>query len=179
MMGIINQCPLDACQFYQSMMTTYITRAVKPEPKKPGDWSQPGELGDCGQPHCSICLPVKEFMLDPVEKEREFNFANYESLYHVRNLLSSRCDLFLHYSGGSKALSVTKGMSECRVEYNKWEERAKTALRHFTRFVPRADLKRCLGDKYDVIVCLKMLRLPKENENVTAQNTDPSDESSK
>jgi hypothetical protein len=179
MMGIINQCPLDACQFYQSMMTTYITRNVKPEPKKPVDWSQPGEMTDCGQPHCSICLPVKEFMLHPVEEQRKFKFTDYDSLNHVQDLLSSRCYLSVDcYSSEFRQLSVMKGSSQCRIEHEKWETRAKTALKNFKRFVPQDDLKRCLGDKYDAIVGLKMLMLPEEDGDLTVLNIDSDDESS-
>ncbi len=179
MMDIINQCPLDACEFYQSMMTTYITRTVKPEPKKQGDWSQPGEITDCGQPHCSICLPVKEFMLHPVEQQRKFRFTDEDSLDHVRHLLSSRCDKFVdHYSEEYPALSITKEWSQCEIEHEEWKDRAMTALKHFKRLAPQDDLRRCLGDKYDAIVGLKMLMLPEEDEDLTGPNIDSDDDSS-
>ena len=39
MMHVMALCTVDASEFYQSMMTTYITRVVQKEPKKPSDWA--------------------------------------------------------------------------------------------------------------------------------------------
>lgn len=178
MMGIINQCPLDACQFYQSMMATYVTRAVKPEPKKPGDWSRPEEISDCPQENCSICLPVKEFMLNPAEQTRRLDLSDDDSS-HIRLRLSWRCDKSWDMSRKPPVFVISKTLIAWESEHSAWKGRAEQAQKHFKLLVPQGDLKRCLGDKYDAIVGLGMVKVPDEVRDLTAQNTNSADESSK
>lgn len=157
MIYVVARCPLDAHEFYQSMLTTYITRVVGKEPKKPSDWARPGESG-CSRSDCSNCQSLREFLLDPKEESRKFDLSSFG---HIRYWVLKHCDIsqIEDKSATKQTVVATKNMKDWEWEHSKWEKRAVTAQK-FLKGLPQDELKQCLGqEKLDDIMDLRMVKL--------------------
>ena len=166
MMSIVDLCPSDACQFYQSMMATYITRVVQKEPEKPSDWARPNEHKRCDGWECRDCESLQKILLDPTEESRRF--ISLDS-WHRKYNVPKQCKISTDESQKPPAIIVSKTLKGWEEDHEKWQERASKAQEAFRR-LPQKELKQCLTDKYDAIMDLGIVKL--QDKDTTAQTTE-------
>ena len=172
MIYIVDLCPPEACQFYQSMMATYITRVVQKEPEKPSDWARPNEFKKCYYSECSTCQSLQEFLVNPGEESRGFPLLT--DSWHLEHSVPDQCKTSTDGSQKPPVLIVSKTLKGWEENHSKWQERASKAQATFRR-LPQKELKQCLAEEYDAIMDLSMVKL--QDEGVTAQTTDTLEES--
>ena len=166
MIYIVDLCPRDACQFYQSIMATYITRVVQKEPEMPRDWARPNDKIKCDS-KCKACQPLQEFLADPGEESREFVSPPYG---HFKWSVPDQCTKSEDLSQTPPVYIVTKTLKGWEEDYAKWQERASKAQEVFQR-LPQEKLRRCLAEKYDEIMDLRMVKLPNKGSTSLTNDT--------
>ncbi|KAL9106939.1 MAG: hypothetical protein Q9187_008495, partial [Circinaria calcarea] len=165
---IVDLCPSNACQFYQSIMATYITRVVQKEPEMPSDWARPNDKVKCCRSMCEECQPLQEFLADPGEESRGFILPM--NCWHFECSVPDQCKMSKDLSQNPPVYTVTKTLKGWEQDHAKWEERVSKAQEIFQRF-PQDKLRRCLARKYDEIMDLRMVKLPHEGSTGQADNT--------
>ena len=184
MIYIVDLCPLNARQFYNVMITTYITRVVQKEPEKPSDWARPDEKRKCYDSECTSCPGLQEFLMDPKEKSRRF--VLHKDHWHLNYISGDYCETSLDESQKPATLTVTKTLKAWEANHSKWQKRASDAQETF-RQLPQEELKQCLAEDYNALMDLRMVKI-KDEDFVVNQTTDtpqksmvgnPSDESSR
>ncbi|KAH8757935.1 hypothetical protein F5883DRAFT_566814 [Diaporthe sp. PMI_573] len=123
-----------------SLVETYITKAVGQEPAKPEDWARPAEAAEaCTRSGCDECPEVKRFLEDPLAEHHAMDFGRVGS-YHVEITL--------------------KTLKGWQLHRNQWEEDCKEAIKAL-QSLPQDKLKELLGDKFDTLITLDVVRADK------------------
>ncbi|KAH8753332.1 hypothetical protein F5883DRAFT_621197 [Diaporthe sp. PMI_573] len=139
-----------------SLVETYITKAVGQEPAKPEDWARPAEAAKaCTRSGCDECPEVKRFLEDPLAEHHTMDFGRVGS-YHVE--ITFRF-LKIEDSEGNKA-RLTKTLKGWELQRNQWEEDCKEAIKAL-QSLPQDKLKELLGDKFDTLITLDVVRADK------------------
>ncbi|KAH8744688.1 hypothetical protein F5883DRAFT_654985 [Diaporthe sp. PMI_573] len=147
---------------FQSLVGAYITKTVGEEPSKPEDWARPAEVYKCYS-GCKACSELNPFLKDP--KAKEITIAlNADDQNHIK----------WHFD----YLETGNGDREGEVRYTKtlkgWEKRRRNwvldgeAAQKKLQELPKDALKQALGDKYDTLMGLDLVRIGKS----TAQAPD-------
>ena len=156
----------DAGLFYQSMMTVYITHFIQNEPKKPVDWRRLEEAEKLCTSTCPTCRPARDFLMDPAEETCTFI---EDGKSHLNGKLwITDCKYSFDRWEKPRVLTVTKTTKLWEKAHSEWEERVKTAQETFHQ-LPQAEMKRHLGEKYEAIMDLRMVRLPDEASEESAE----------
>ena len=170
MMPIMDLCSVETSQVFQSMMMTYMTRVVQKEPAKPSDWARPNEYQKCYRSDCAECKLLQEFLMDPEEESRSFILGS-ES-WHQESSVPWQCKKSIDNSRNPRVLIVTKTLKRWEEEHSEWQKRASKVQESF-RQLPQKELQQCLGESYDAIMDLRMVKL--QDEDSTAQTADTSE----
>ena len=161
MTPIVDQCPLEAGQFYTTLLTSFVQKFVQQEPERPTDWAQPKKAENFdvnrynGCRRCSSCPALQEFFLASTEESR--TFTEPLDLPHLQDRVKcyrGLCQASLDESQSPPVLTLTK-IAE---DHAAWKERASKAQESFAK-LPQDALKQALGDDYDAITNLDMVRL--------------------
>ncbi|KAH8755012.1 hypothetical protein F5883DRAFT_620667 [Diaporthe sp. PMI_573] len=147
---------------FQSLVGAYITKTVGEEPSKPEDWARPAEVYKCYS-GCKACSELNPFLKDPEAKEITIAL-NADDQNHIK----------WHFD----YLETGNGDREGEVRYTKtlkgWEKRRRNwvldgeAAQKKLQELPKDALKQALGDKYDTLMGLDLVRIGKS----TAQAPD-------
>ena len=156
MIYIVNLCPLDARQFYKSMITTYIMRVVGKEPEKPSDWARPNENETVKCSDCTSCQMLQEFLMDPGEESRTFTVTKEKEWHFQIHSIPSECNKAKDESQKLPTWTVTKTCRYWEANHNKWKKDASETQREL-RQLPEEALKQCLADEYNVFMNLDMV----------------------
>lgn len=168
MLGIVKQGSLDDRQFYRSMITTYIIRVVRQEPKKPSDWARLDEKIRCYEKNdeCPHCRLLEEFFQNPDEESRKFVMTDDSK--HMQYSMPWQTEKSIDESQTPPVLIVTKTLQRWENDHEYWLRQANRAQETLKR-LPQDDLKRCLGqEEYDALMDLRPVKVSKE----TICNTD-------
>ena len=166
MVYIVDQCPLDARQFYTSLITTYGIRFIEQEPKKPSDWARPAEKDKIRcYSRCSNCDLLREFMLNPAEETHAFTVSK-EDYGHLRLQAPYECNESWDTSQESYVMTVTKTCKGWESSHSEWEKRVSKAQKTL-RQLPQESMKQCLRDDYETIMNLDVIRLHAEASTAT------------
>ena len=138
----------------QSLVTSYITRMVGKEPKKPSDWARPEEMKpDCYQ-KCVDCSKMNTFLRDP---ELQHHILSCEKTWHLK----TKYHLFKYFEVDEvdhNPVAVAKTLNWWEEQHRKWESRASDALEALQK-LPQAELKQCLTHRYDEIMDLRAVKV--------------------
>ncbi|KAL9594089.1 MAG: hypothetical protein Q9219_007223 [cf. Caloplaca sp. 3 TL-2023] len=142
-------------QCIRTLISQHIIRTVGHEPHQPRDWSRPEETVTCDREPCAGCAKMNEFLKDPV--------ASYLALddsieYHVRYQFHGYQYFDQKKSGWNPPTGVTKTMKWWDESHKKWQARADKVSKALKK-LPQDSLKGFLGDEYDEIMDLKMVKV--------------------
>jgi hypothetical protein len=154
MVYLVDLSPVDAQQFYTSMLTTYIRRVVQKEPEKPSDWARLNEKLKCYSSTCRDCPMLEEFLADTEAESRSFEARGplcYTAVPH-------KCTQVKDNSQEPPLIVVTKTLKGWEENHAQWEKRASKARETLKR-LPLEQLKQCLAKDYDAIMDLRMVRV--------------------
>ena len=176
MIYIVDQCLPHARPFYVLLITTYTVRFVKNEPEKPNNWARASEKDQvkCYDKNCSACDSLRNFLLSPVEETYAFEAS--EKNWHCRFQVPSECNLSRNESQKPPVWTVTKTYKSWEKSHAEWEKRASKAQNSLRR-LSEESMKQCLGDDYETLMNLDMIRLRAENS--VAETGDESERSAK
>jgi len=149
---ILDLSSLEVCDFYQSIMSTYIERVVHKEPEKPRDWSRPVDEVRCYRSVCPDHQSLGQFLLEPKEESRIFTSLNDPT--HLGCNMPSDCET----TRASGVLTVRKTLNRWKRERKEWQERVSKVQMTLKQF-PQTELQQCLADQYDAIMNLNMVRI--------------------
>ena len=171
MIPLITQCPLEAHQFFLSVMTTYITRVVLREPRNQTDWARPNHAEEIDIVKCPKCQPLRDFLLDPSQESCDFPLPeDHNHLKGSADEWSYRprcCEKKVKGSWSSPVLTVTKFPKPWDDWYCYFEMVQKELKR-----LPEEPLRQCLGAEYDALMNLDMVRLHEDDEIVDTAEDD-------
>jgi len=114
---ILDLSSLEVCDFYQSIMSTYIERVVHKEPEKPKDWYRPADEFLCYRSVCPDHQSLRQFLLEPKEESRTFTSLNDPT--HLECNIPSDCKT----KRASGVLTVRKTLKGWKREHKEWQER--------------------------------------------------------
>ncbi|KAL8943294.1 MAG: hypothetical protein Q9211_001041 [Gyalolechia sp. 1 TL-2023] len=141
----------EAQECIQSLIEVYITQVVGHEPRKPTDWARPEEVKcNCS---CKNCSKMETFLRDPELQ----HYTLPKDPYH----LQYRYDWFKYFKvdeAERTPIAVTKTMKRWEEQHREWESRASTTLKVLQK-LPQAELKDCLGCRYDGVMNLRMVKI--------------------
>ncbi|KAM5365756.1 hypothetical protein ACJZ2D_010825 [Fusarium nematophilum] len=127
--------------FFQLLVKAYITKGVGEEPLKPEDWASPsGKL--------------KAFLEDPGAKEKTVTLSTDEE-GHLKWKFEFLTTEKVGGEGGQVRFTKTlKGWERCHRDWEQEAEKAKQNLQS----LPKDELERALGDQYDTLMALDLIR---------------------
>ena len=162
MIHMIVHSPLDAFEFYKSIMTTYIMRIVGKEPEKPRDWVRNEEKDQvrCSR-KCSDCQSLQDFLIDPKEETCTFPIG-YDAVGHFKCYIPDQCKTAIDVWRTPPVVTVTKTYKVWEASRLDWKRRVSEAQYALGR-LPREVLRKCLGDEYDAIMSMDMVWLPEDD----------------
>ncbi|CAG8978430.1 hypothetical protein HYALB_00013248 [Hymenoscyphus albidus] len=139
---------------FQSVLSTYTHRWVKPEPEPPTNWIRPRVACRCGD-----CLGLNRFLQSPNEEVGKFPMAE-KRRFHMTNVLQSvgGYKLTTLTSGSPYTLEVTKTLFQYEEAHEAWLDRCNTAKEQVLTM--GRNFRALLGDKFDAITLLKYWDLP-------------------
>ena len=111
-------------EYYQSLITLYITQTIGQEPKKPSDWARPEEVTPKCSKNCDNCLAMKEFLRNSEAKTYNLPCA-YD--WHLR-MKHYGFEYFEVEKVDGKDVAVTKTLKWWEKLHQQWERRASAAL---------------------------------------------------
>lgn len=157
MMHVMDPGSRDAVEFYQAVMTAYITRVVEQEPEKPTDWSRPNEVNKCSRlSECVECAALREFLLDPQEESRSFRLLDH---WHCKGPLPlTPYERDTDWSQKPPVLTLTKTLQRWKDDHSTWRRSVSEAEKTFQQF-DQKELSQFLAEKYDAIIGLHMVKL--------------------
>ena len=138
----------------QSLVTSYITRMVGKEPKKPSDWARPEETEPNCYQKCVDCSKMNTFLRDP---ELQHHILSCKQTWHLK----TKYHLFKYFEVDEvdhNPVAVAKTLKWWEEQHRKWESRASDALEAL-RKLPQAELKQCLTHRYDEIMNLRAVKV--------------------
>lgn len=139
----------------ESLVEAYITQAVGKEPPKPEseDWARPKEVSKCWSSGCKRCSELNAFVNDPKAKEETIAMSN-DDRRHVTSYFE-----YLQFEKGNREgeVRITKTLREWETRHEDWESTGKRAQEQL-RELPK-ELKEALGDKYDTLLALDLIRI--------------------
>jgi len=141
-------------QFFQSLLSTYITRYVRAEPQTPSNWVRAKVTCPC-----SDCLTLNSFLVNPQQKIGRFPVAK-KRREHLQQQLD-RLVGFKHETerrGSPQTLVVTKTMDAHKASHKAWAERCVVARRHLQSFQESA-LRDLLGKRFAPTMALSVTQL--------------------
>ena len=172
---VVKHQPSQASLFYSEMITTYTTRMVQKEPPKPRNWSLLDDAEKCYRPSCTYCSPVRDFLEDPSQEDRDFVIPEdqyYSFTYHIPSHYKKTRERTGEYS----KIKVTKSLETWEGRHREWRSRvdhAQLALRS----LPETPLRQCLGDGvYQSLMELRVVKLPVEDTIMEPPDSDPEGE---
>jgi hypothetical protein len=136
-------------QFFQSILSTYITRYVQAEPQAPRNWVRPAVTCPCRD-----CLTLNSFLVNPQQQIGRFPVAK-KRRQHLHQQLDGLVG-FTHETerqGSPQTLVVTKNTDGHKASHKAWVERCVVAKTHLRGFQEHA-LRDLLGEKYAPIIAL-------------------------
>jgi hypothetical protein len=149
----VNTGSLKVQTCFQLLVETYITKTVGEEPPKPEDWARPAEVYKCHSYGCKNCPELNAFLMDREAKEKTIALS-----------VDDQRHLKMHFG----CLRIEKGDREDKVRFTKtlkkWERRHSDweldgkATQKKLQDLPK-ELKRALGDKYDMLMALDPIRI--------------------
>lgn len=154
---VADTCLNEAKSSLRSLFTLYITRTVGYEPKKPSDWTRLEELVTCS-PQCRNCSSMNTFLKDP--KESYYALGNGDYHLHARYHNFQYFDITKKSQWGNP-LGVTKTNKWWEKHHPQWQTRAEAVLEAIKK-LPQERLKECLGDEYDGIMDLRIVKVAED-----------------
>lgn len=139
----------------RSLITLYIIHTVGHEPKKPTDWTRLEEMSTCSHTYDDDCSKMNTFLKNPE--------VSYHALGDRRNYyLESHFHNFKYFDIDKKQawnpVGVTKTNKWWEEQHPKWQTRAEAVLEAIKK-LPQDRLGECLGDEYDWVMDLKMVKI--------------------
>ncbi|KAL8881817.1 MAG: hypothetical protein Q9192_007715 [Flavoplaca navasiana] len=138
----------------RSLITLYITRTVGYEPKKPSDWTRLEEINTASC-HCNNCSSMNTFLKDPEESYYALGNGDYHLQYQFHDF--KYFDIPKKEKWGTP-LAVTKTNKWWEEKHPLWQTRAEVVLEAIKN-LPQDRLKECLGDEYDAIMDLRIVKV--------------------
>ena len=162
MIHVIEQSPLDAFQFYKSIMTTYILKTVGNEPEKPRDWVRKEEKDGirCDR-KCSACQSLQDFLINPKEETCTVSVSG-QDVAHFKYYIPDQCKTAIDWPWTTAVFTITKTHKFWEASHSNWKKRVSEAQYALGR-LPREVLRKCLGDEYDAIMSMDMVRLREDD----------------
>ncbi|KAL8991463.1 MAG: hypothetical protein Q9177_000135 [Variospora cf. flavescens] len=138
----------------RSLITLHIIRTVGYEPKKPTNWTRLEEISTCSHSNDDECLKMNTFLKDP---EASYH-ALGEETYYLRSHFHNFEYFDVEKKGSWNVVGVTKTNKWWEEEHPKWQARAEKVLKAVKK-LPQDRLQECLGDEYDGVMDLKMVKI--------------------
>ncbi|KAL8974707.1 MAG: hypothetical protein Q9197_001076 [Variospora fuerteventurae] len=138
----------------RSLITLHIIRTVGYEPKKPTDWTRLEEISTCSHSNDDSCLKMNAFLKDP---EASY-YALGEKDYYLRSHFHNFEYFDVEEKGPWNVVGVTKTNKWWEEQHPKWQARAEKVLEAVKK-LPQDRLQECLGDEYDGVMDLKMVKI--------------------
>ena len=136
--------------FYQTIMKTYTNHLVGNEPEKPENWSQHPANSSLVKKEDREWL--SKFLQDPSETKLTIAKNQFDSSIHWE--FSPRNDISREFPKDRDVVIITK----IDPAHKAWQERVSKVQTAFQK-LPQAELELILGDSYQDIMDLKMVRL--------------------
>ena len=155
MMTVVDISSSETQECFQSLVTTYITRIVGKEPKRPNDWARPEEATEGCYLKCDACREMQKFLRNPISETHDIHVDNR---WHLRCHFGNDLEIGTETMDGLTSLTVTKILQWWEKEHKKWETRASNARETLQKLASSAPLKECLAHKYDKIMDLRLLK---------------------
>ncbi|KAL8820946.1 MAG: hypothetical protein Q9223_000934 [Gallowayella weberi] len=138
----------------RALITLYIIRTVGHEPKKPTDWTRLEEMYTGS--HDNDISRTNTFLKDP---ETSYYALGNESIYDLKFSFHD----FKYFDFEQKGYwgpiaGVTKTNKWWEEQYSNWQSRGEGALGAI-KTLPQDRLKECLGDEYDMVMDLRMVKI--------------------
>ena len=164
MIDITEHQPSEASLFYTKVISTYIERMVEKEPPKPRNWSLSEDFKLCcwsGCPHCGIWSPVRRFLQDPNQDEKDFAMPE-DQCYELTCHLPDYYKMTKWRSERNYGIRVTKTFGRWEEKHKKWQSKA-DHVQSALRSLPETPLRQCLGDdKYQSLMDLQIVKVQTE-----------------
>ena len=155
---------------YQSTAHTLLIscfhRCVGMEPSKPADWVRP-QL-QCSDKTCKLCPGLNNFLQDPLVAEKIFDdVPNWSSTGHIYSCVhyysKEKSEAVRDETHKDKKLKtkVIKTDNEYQETLRLWRERFNGVQ---AKVVELKGCKGLLGDKYDELMEMRIVKLPKESD---------------
>ncbi|KAL9005009.1 MAG: hypothetical protein Q9188_002190 [Gyalolechia gomerana] len=145
----------EAQECIQSLVEIHITRAVGQEPRKPSNWARPEETEPKCYRQCDGCSKMEAFLMDP--KLQHYTLSSND-LYHLENQHYGFKYFKVERDRKDDTIAVTKTTKWWEEQHQNWETRSSGALKTLQK-LPQAELKSCLGHRYDEIMDLRMVKI--------------------
>ncbi|KAI4287667.1 MAG: hypothetical protein L6R35_003073 [Caloplaca aegaea] len=138
----------------RSLITLHIIRTVGYEPKKPTNWTRLEQISTCSHRNDNECLKMNTFLKDPEASYHALGEENYYLRSHFHNF-----EYFdVEEKGPWNVVGVTKTNKWWEEQHPKWQARAEKVLKAVKK-LPQDRLQECLGDEYDGVMDLKMVKV--------------------
>lgn len=142
---------------FQQGLAIYIDRYIRPEPRKPTDWTRYAR--EC---LCEYCVELNSFLLDPNMQQCRFT-KNFGVRMHLQSQLSADEDDYkveTDMSSAAHTLVITKtsACSQYLRESIAWKSRSAAASQKI-RSLGLGPLRELLGDQFDAIINLIWVKL--------------------
>ncbi|KAI9836173.1 MAG: hypothetical protein M1837_003436 [Sclerophora amabilis] len=152
--------------FYRHSVESYILRFVGIEPAYPVDWKR--DRRGCG---CWECKDLDTFLLNPAEPSAKFS-TNLRRRNHLANRLGGTYNnknypMTTETAGSPHTLVVYKTDNEWKSAVSAWKKRFKTASLQL-RAMHHETSKQLLGEKYEELFELRMVRLDRDTTSSAA-----------
>lgn len=146
------------CREHVSMiLQAYIIRFVRPQPKRPLDWSLSPTKVKC---KCHDCLELKAFIRDGNRQMCQFRMIQRRRTHLEKQLFSKDFQYETVRSSMPHILVITKVHAVYQQEHSEWQTRFKRAQKCIQQLDTNPWLEQVLGDKYDEIVNMRCADKP-------------------
>ncbi|KAH0538910.1 hypothetical protein FGG08_004501 [Glutinoglossum americanum] len=144
--------------FVSHLLTTYITRYIRPKPIHPNNWTRVC-LG-CG---CDACNALDEFLISPTRRVGRFPVTKAQRAHLHRKLHGGACKLKTKRVGSLQELVITKTETIWQGQLREWEGRCGDAVSWFEEVghvVDEEGVREVLREKFKDVVRLMGLEPP-------------------
>ncbi|KAL8994600.1 MAG: hypothetical protein Q9169_005479 [Polycauliona sp. 2 TL-2023] len=143
-------------QCLRSLISLHITRTVRQEPRRPSDWARLEETNSCPG-KCQQCWEMNTFLQSPDVSYYAFNPNMSHVIYHLQPYFNNL--KYFDVKGPSYSPEgVTKTLKWWEEQHPLWEKRCSDVLKAL-RDIPEAKLKECLGQTYEEVMELRMVKI--------------------
>jgi hypothetical protein len=139
---------------FQQVLSTYVENYVQLEPQISKDWSRPTVA-----PDCQDCDALNIFLANPNQQVFSFRAAAKRRDHIYSKVSNTGIEQYTDKSASSPySLVLTKNTKYYELAHKAWEHRCTIAKSHLQGIDSEIDLRPFLGDLYDPITSLWMMK---------------------